>query len=282
MFLHIFFVSQAGKGVLRQKGSQGCFAKSVCSSCFSTSSSSWYQQLGGMPRVKTGPMDNPLPNHLHEGIWEGNWSNFFLEKFVSSLSSHAAFPSPSAGSLSSPLPACHDAADSSCQDGRPHALGLVLPPACPGSLHDKLSPSPKEQSKSGPCELMVGKGRAQTWPLLKGTREGGWGRTTSWGQAKGCSSSSAARDPFPTQTAHAQLPLALPCFSNFRLTPVSTDFPACSASSNFWACLLDCLLACFTKMATRSSPHPPCFRPGDGCCKPSHHSYIHCTCNLAH
>lgn len=128
-YLHIIahlFASQAvaGKDMLRRKGSQGCFAEAVCSSCFSTSSSSWYQRLGGMPRGKPGQWIIPCPTIYTRVYREETEVTSSLGKlFPPSLPTQSPLP-PMQGLSLLPLPGCHNAADSSCQDGRPHALRL--------------------------------------------------------------------------------------------------------------------------------------------------------------
>lgn len=199
---------------------------------------------GGHAEGEARPVDNPLPNRLHEGIQGGNWSDFFLEKVVSSLSSHTISPSPNAGSLSSPSP--------------------WVPQRCWQQLPRWPPPGSQAEPQQGGTELvMAGEGTAQARPILRGKREGARGSTALWGQAKGCPPSTAASAPFPTQTAYAQLPLALLSSSVFSLTPISTDFPSYAASSNFpgslLACFLPCLLACLPACLPtlpRWPPHP--------------------------
>lgn len=111
-YLHVLahlFVSQAevGKDVLRRKGSQEYFAKVLCSS------SRCYQQLGVCGGGRLGPWIIPWPTIYMRTCREETEATSSLRKlFPLSLPTQSPLPPPQV--LSSPLPRCQDAADSSC------------------------------------------------------------------------------------------------------------------------------------------------------------------------
>lgn len=162
-----------------------------------------------------------------------------------------------------------------------------LPPhsqACTGSSQPSVPPWQAEPQQGGTNWVRA--------PWADG-REAGHRHGHHWG-AQGWGPGGAQHHKGRQKTAHPpQLPELLSPHNCLCLGPVSPAMLLHPPSHHglywfppihgFWQLpSLPPCLACLAKVATRSSPHPPCLRPGAGCCKLSGDSYMLITCKLAH